>query len=468
MKPPIQVSIDRFENVPLVEQIYRSIRAAIDGGVLAPGARLPSWLDMATQLGVARGTVRAAYEKLSASQLIIASRADGTRVAARPLNAGRAEVPAAGPFPGLHQGVAGGPALFQMGVPAQATFPATLFARLRAQTVRAEAAAAPMYPDPRGEPALRREIAGYLAVARGIECSPSQIIITAGFGSGLGLVLRALGVGARKVWIEEPGFPITRRGLELAGMSLVPVPVDAEGMDIDHGMRRAPDAGLVVVTSGQQAPLGVTLSVERRLRLLDWAKQQGAWVIEDDYLGELQLKGRAAPALASLDRAGRVIHIGSFSKTISPSLRVGFVVVGAELVSRFTEVATCLAPAPGPSVQLAIAAFMREGHYIRHLRRTKRLYAAQRDAVLDCLRGQAASAAGLAILLRLPDGTDDVAIADQSVAAGLAPVPLSVWYTSPSAAKPGLLLGVATAEPGAVERGCERLCRLIERFGGAP
>jgi hypothetical protein len=171
--------------------------------------------------------------------------------------------------------------------------------------------------------------------------------------------------------------------------------VDADGIDIDYGLHHAPDAALVVVTPGQQAPLGSTLSLARRLRLLDWAAQEKVWVVEDDYLGELQLKGRATPALASLDRVGRVIHIGSFSKTISPALRLGFIVAPLPLASRFEEVAACLAPAPGPSVQLATAAFMREGHYMRHLRRTKRAYAAQRDALLDFGRAPRTS--------RLPD-----------------------------------------------------------------
>src|SRR5258707_9866946 len=151
-------------------------------------------------------------------------------------------------------------------------------------------------------------------------------------------------------------------------------------------MNHARDAALVVITPGQQAALGFTLSLARRLRLLDWAGQEGAWVVEDDYLSELQLKGRATPALASLDRTGRVIHIGSFSKTISPTLRLGFLVAPLPLASRFAEVAACLAPPPGPSVQLAIAEFLREGHYMRHLRRTKRIYAAQRDALIIHLR----------------------------------------------------------------------------------
>src|SRR4029077_2227202 len=188
----------------------------------------------------------------------------------------------------------------------------------------------------------------------------------------------------------------------------------------------APDAALVVVTPGQQAPLGSTLSLARRLRLLDWAAQEKSWVIEDDYLSELQLEGRAAPALASIDRNGRVIHIGSYSKTISPALRLGFLVAPLPLAPPFAEVAACLAPAPGPSVQLATAEFMRDGHYIRHLRRTKRVYAAQGDALLKYLRARAKNVtiAGLAAVLRLPDGASDLSIARETVSLGLAPTPL--------------------------------------------
>ncbi|RVG82732.1 PLP-dependent aminotransferase family protein [Sinorhizobium meliloti] len=466
MDQPLKLELDRSAKTPLAEQIRKGISTAIESGVLAPGARLPSWLDLAAQLGVARGTVRTAYEKLSAAQLIVASRAGGTRVADRPAAIARVEQPPdPGSFLERYLEMTAGPAIFQMGVPALETFPATLFSRIRSQAVRAESSAPAIYPDPRGELDLRREIAGYLAVARGIECSPSEVIITGGFASGLGLTLRVLGLEGRKAWMEDPGFPFTRRGLELARLSLAPIPIDADGIDVDHGIHHAPDAALVVVTPGQQAPLGPTLSLARRLRLLDWAAQTQAWVIEDDYLSELQLNGRAAPALASLDRAGRVVHIGSFSKTISPALRLGFLVAPPALASCFAEVAACLAPPPGPALQLATAEFMRDGHYMRHLRRTKRVYSAQRDALLECLpHAGEAGVAGLAVLLRLPDGAPDVAIARETLAFGMAPAPLSVWYASPNSARSGLLLGLATAPQRQLARSCDRLLGIIRRF----
>jgi GntR family transcriptional regulator / MocR family aminotransferase len=469
MNQPLNLNIDRTTKIPLAEQIRRGVTKAIEGGVLEPGARLPSWQDLAAQLGVARGTVRTAYGKLAAAQLIEASRATGTHVAQRPHAVAQGEQQLdAGSFMQIYLEMTQGPAFFQMGVPAIESFPATLFARIRAHAVRAETSAPPLYPDPRGELELRREIAGYLAVARGINCAPSQVIITAGFGAGLGLALSVLGLHGHTAWVENPGFPWSRKGLELAHLSIAPIPVDADGIDIDHGLRRHPDAKLVVLTPGQQAPLGPTLSLERRLRLLEWAAANRVWVIEDDYLSELQLAGRAAPALASLDRDGRVIHIGSFSKTISPTVRLGFLVAPVELISRFAEVAACLAPPPGPAVQLATAEFIHEGHYMRHLRRTKRAYSAKRQALLDCLQASVGTdrvaAPGLAVLLKLPRGTPDLAIAREVAAFGMSPSPLSAWYVSRDGAESGLLLGVATAPTRNLARSCERLFEVIHRF----
>lgn len=469
MTKPLNLSVDRSARAPLAEQIRHGIATAIEGGVLEPGARLPSWQDLAAQLGVARGTVRTAYEKLEAAQLIVASRAAGTRVAARPRAAAKSgQRPDAGSFLEIYREMTRGPAFFQMGVPATETFPAKLIARIRANAVRSEASAAPLYPDPRGEAGLRREIAGYLAVARGIGCSPAQIIVTGGYSAGLGLTLRVLGLEGEKAWIEDPGFPFARKGLEVARLSLASIPVDADGIDIDYGLRHAVAAKLVVVTPGQQAPLGPTLSLERRLRLLDWAAASGAWVIEDDYLSELRLGGRAAPALASLDRTGRVIHLGSFSKTISPALRLGFIVAPINLLARFAEAAACLAPPPGPSVQLAIAEFMHEGHYLRHLRRLKRAYAAKREALLAELRphfdADYVTATGLAVLLRLPDGAPDLVIARALLAFGMSPGPLSTWYASAETSRSGLLLGVATSPTKELAKSCTRLVDIIRRL----
>src|SRR5262245_44910232 len=388
---PLPIQVDRARRTPLAVQIYGAIRETIETGRLDAGARLPSWRDLAAQLGVSRGTVRVAYERLINEQFAIGMGGAGTRVAERPSRSSTPDwSPEAPPLPELFQAFGAAPLTFRMGVPAQDAFPFKLWSRILTREARRAALAPVVYPDPRGEPDLRKEVAAYLGIARGIPCTPSQVLVTAGFSSALGLAVRGVQVEGKKAWMEDPGFPLTRIALGVAGMTVTAVPVDAEGLDVAAGVPSAAEAELAVVTPGQQAPLGMTMSFPRRLALLAWARRNGAYIIEDDYLSELQLKGRAAPALASLDHGGRVLHIGSFSKTISPALRLGFLVVPPELARRFGDLAGCLAPAPAVAVPGAVAEFLRDGHYLRHLRHMKRLYAARREVLLRCL-GEVAS-----------------------------------------------------------------------------
>jgi GntR family transcriptional regulator/MocR family aminotransferase len=355
-----------------------------------------------------------------------------------------------------------------MGVPAHDGFPVQPWTRAVVRAARADAAMPASYPDACGVLELRAQIAGYLALARGIRCVPEQITITRGYRDGLNLAIRALDLQGRSAWMEDPGYFITRAGLALAGMKPIAIPVDGHGVHVQHGVAIAPDAAIAVVTAGQQAPLGVTLSSDRRQALVRWARRSGAWIIEDDYLSELQLQGRAAPALMAMEHASRVIYAGTFSKTIGPSLGVGFVVAPPALAARFVEVAECLAPAPGVVVQLALAEFLREGHYLRHLRRMKRLYAARRDALLGHLAGMSGveAMAGLAVMLRLPPGSDDAAIARKAQAYGLAPGVLSTWYATHAGRAPGLLLGVTNLVEPEIQHACDRLKALVAPLHG--
>src|ERR1700743_861753 len=434
----LPIKLDRARKTPLGAQIYSAIREGIENGQLGAGARLPSWQDMAAQLGVSRGTVRVAYERLIAEQFAIGLGPAGTRVVERqPPSSTPNRSPEAPLLPDLFYEFGSAPMVFQMGVPSQDAFPFKLWSRILAREPRRAAAGPVTYPDPRGDPELRKEIVSYLGLARGIRCNSSQVLVTSGFSGALGLAIRGLQLERTEAWIEDPGFPLTRFALGLAGMHVTAVPVDAEGLDVATGVQTAAGAKLAVVTPGQQAPLGMTMSLPRRLALLGWARRNDAWIIEDDYLSELQLKGRAAPALASLDHGGRGVHIGSFSKTISPALRLGFMVVPPELRRQFGELAACLAPAPAAGVQRAVAVFLRDGHYLRHLRRMKRLYAAQRETLLRCLgeiapnsiKGRAS--AGLAVVILLPKSASDVDIASRALEFGLGPRPLSTWYVQP-------------------------------------
>ncbi len=462
----LPIQLDRDRRTPLAAQIYCAIRDGIENGRLASGARLPSWRDLAAQLGVSRGTVRVAYERLITEQFAIGLGPAGTRVAERP---SRSSMPDPSPearlLPDLFYEFGSAPRAFQMGVPSQDAFPFKLWSRILTRETRLAAAGPVTYPDPRGDPELRKQVVAYLGLARGIRCSASQVLITGGFSGALGLAIQGLQVGRTAAWIEDPSFPLTRTALGLAGMRVTAVPVDAEGLDVAAAIKTAGAAALAVVTPGQQAPLGMTMSLPRRLALIDWARRNGAWIIEDDYLSELQLKGRAAPALASLDHGGRVLHIGSFSKTISPALRLGFMVVPPELSRSFGELAACLAPAPAAAVQRAVAEFLREGCYLRHLRRTKRLYAARRESLLRCLGEMASDAikvqatAGLAVILSLPEFASDVDIASRALQFGLAPAPLSPWYMQPSQQQ-GLLLGVTNLNERRLAADCRRLLDL--------
>ncbi|QHM71115.1 HTH-type transcriptional regulatory protein GabR [Mixta intestinalis] len=467
MRKKLALTIDRKTKVPISEQIRRGITEAIREGVLLPGTRLPSWIDLAVQLGVSRGTVKTAYDRLFDEQLVVTSRSRGTSIAEHlPANMVCPVSPEPLPASEMYQEYWSPAGVFQMGVPADDAFPVPLFSRLFAAAARETMSSSHHYGDPRGESALRREIAGLLVLSRGIKCHPSQIFITAGFTGALGLILHALSLSGQKAWVENPGFPPARRALELAGLTIVPVSVDAEGINTEHGIRLAPEAALALVTPGQQAPLGMTLSRTRRNQLLAWAHQNSSWILEDDYLGELQLNRRAAPALASQDTSGRVIHIGSFSKTISPKLRLGFVVVPHSLIDVVADVAACLSPAPDPALQMATRAFLNEGHFLRHLRKMKKIYGIRSIELAKILQqaGYRPEINGLSVLLPLAENVSDRAIARHAYHYNLAPSPLSGWYLPGIPARSGLLLGISGKHDATLEQACEQLDSLIRKF----
>lgn len=367
------ISLDR--SAPIQAQIYDRIRAAIAEGRLAAGERLPSARSLAAQLGVARGTVDAAYARLAGEGSVQGRGAGGTVVmpGLLPAAAGRPAVPAP-----VAEGV---PGPFRMGVPALDVFPRTLWARLVTRAVRRVGPAGLAYHPAAGVPALREAIAAYLAVARGVACQPGQVIVTAGYQGALDLACRLLLRAGDAVWVEDPGYAFARAALEAAGARLVPVPVDGEGLAVEAGAAAAPGARLAVVTPTHQSPLGVTLSGARRRALLDWAGRAGAWVVEDDYDSEFHHAGRRPPALMSADGAGRVLLAGSFTKTLFPSLRLGYLVVPPGLAGA----AERLQHGVGTLMQEVVAALMAEGHFARHLRRMRGVYAARRAALAAAL-----------------------------------------------------------------------------------
>lgn len=441
------LALDRRLAVPLYRQLYERIRAAILAGRLPPGTRLPATRSLAAQLAASRATVQLAYELLATEGYVTGRAAAGTTVArlAGPTAAAPSSRP---PAPAALAGGQGdGPPLpFQVGLPALDAFPRKLWSRLAARRARGLAEAALSYQPPAGHPALRRAIQRYLAVARGIDCELEQLLITTGFQGAIGLLAAALLRPGESVWVEDPGYFMARDALALAGARPVPVPVDGEGLDVAAGRALAPRARLALVTPAHQFPLGHTLSLPRRLALLAWAEAAGAWIVEDDYDGEFHYAGRPPPALKSLDRAGRVIHAGTFGKVLFPGLRLGYLVLPETLVEPLLRARRLLAPLAAALDQATAADFLEEGHLARHVRRMRRLYGERRAALAGALTAAFGPRlaveprpGGMHLLARPLLGAGDVELARRAAAAGLAVEPLSRLAAAPVA--PGLLLG---------------------------
>lgn len=458
---------------PVYRQIYQRLKDAILAGRLPPGARLPSARGLAAELQLARGTVEAAYQLLSGEGYAVGRGPAGTivnpslspRPAGKPVP--RPSALRAGPgIPGPEIEMT--PPLFRMGLPALDAFPRKTWSRLVARCARSVSAPGLAYPNPSGRGTLRHAIAAHLNVARGIACTPEQVFITAGYQGALGLITHLLLTPGDEAWIEEPGYFFARDAFKLAGAKLVPVPVDEDGIDVEAGLRRARRARFAVVTPSHQFPTGAALSLSRRLALLKWAAAEDAWIIEDDYDGELRYRGRPLPALKSLDKSGRVIHAGTFSKVLFPGLRTGYLVVPDSLVERFARAAALLHPAPSHLDQAVIAAFMAEGHFARHIKRMRQLYQSRRDALAEALErtlGDVLEArppvGGMHFLARLPAGTDDRALAARAAARGLAPEPFSRSFAQRPTA-PGLLLGFTNIPEDAALTAARRLKSVME------
>jgi len=304
-----------------------------------------------------------------------------------------------------------------------------------------------------------------VGLSRGGACAPEQVLITNGYQAAIDLIARTLLRPGDAVWHEEPGYVFARRALVAAGARVVPVAVDAEGMTVALGIAAAPRARLIVTTPAHQSPLCVSQSLSRRLQVLEWARKREAWIVEDDYDGEFHYGGRPLPALKSLDRHERVIYAGSFSKTLLPQLRLGYVVAPRELVGPLTEAAMVRSAAPGLLVQDAVAALIDSGQFARHLHRMRRLYAERRAALAEGLVqsfGDVLSVemqnGGMHLLARLTEAHDDVRIARSAAEAGLAVHALSETYMG-TARQRGLLLGF-TNVPVSRSR---VLCRALHR-----
>jgi GntR family transcriptional regulator/MocR family aminotransferase len=463
----IPIALDPADTGALFQQIANRMRAAVVAGTLAPGTRLPSSRALSAQLGVARGTVDAAYAVLSGEGAVETRGASGTivsrQVGARPeapvqptlFTASDKAAPAPAPLP------------FRMGLPALDAFPRKLWSGLTVRTARALQTNDLNYPDPAGYLPLRQAIATYLGVSRGIACRPEQVLITAGFQGALALVRHALLRHGDPVWVEDPGYLQARHALEASGAKLVPVRVDREGLRVSAGISAAPRARMAVVTPTHQCPLGVSLSLPRRLALLAWAADANAWVLEDDYDSEFRYTGHTLPALKNLDRADRVLFAGSFSKVLYPALRLGYLIVPEELSDAFQR-ASRLTTAGLPILEQRVTAvFIERGHFARHIRRMRALYADRRSALAAALADAFGDrvtieleAGGMHLLARFPDAANDSVLVRRAAKAGLAPTALS-GLTMAHDCGQGLLLNFANLPVVASEDAVGRLAGAV-------
>ncbi len=361
------------------------------------------------------------------------------------------------------------PRPFQLGVPALDAFPLKLWSRLAARRARGLSTGALVYQEPAGYPALRQAIATYARIGRGIECTADNVFVTPGFQGALGLIVHALAVRGDTAWVEDPGYPLARQALAFAGLRVAPIGVDGDGIEANSGLRQAPDARLAVVTPANQMPLGVSLSLPRRLALLAWAAEREGWVIEDDYDGEYRYVGRPLPALKSLDVAGRVLYAGTFSKVLFPGLRLGYVVVPDAVVDRFSRACQLLQPIGNVVIQGTIADFIDEGHFARHIRRMRGLYrerlAALRTALSDTFGDELRVEerfGGMHIVARLAPDRDDREVARHAAAHGLAPGALSTFAVGRST-PPALVLGFSNLPAEQAAECVRRLYRAIRR-----
>lgn len=459
--------LDPASKEPIYRQIYWRFRSAISDGALTPGERIPAARALAKELGLARGTIDTAYSLLTAEGYIQARGQAGT-VVAPGINV-RAPSSAAERTVENTSIRHKAPILpFQMALPALDAFPRKIWAQIGARCVRATQVTDMANPSVYGLESLRIAIATYLQVARGITCAPSQVFITSGYRNSLTLIAHTLLKPGDRVLVEDPGYLPTRQLLTHLQIETVPVPVDQDGMQVAQAVNNAMGARAAVVTPAHQSPLCVSLSLPRRLELLEWASREQAWIVEDDYDGEYRYVSRPLPALKSLDRDGRVLYAGTFSKVLFPGIRLSYLVVPPAQVERFEHVGqTFLGNCP-ELTQAIVATFLTEGHFARHIQRMRKLYGERREATargLKAVLGERiridAQPGGMHLILRLTDQPSDRTLVERLQQAGIYAEALSD-FSIRGQTDSALLLGFANIDSQATaERLGQRILELL-------
>ena len=482
--PMPALTLDGDDPTPLYRQIYFGVRGAILEGRLRPGARLPASRALAKDLAVSRNTVTLAFDQLAAEGYVEARVGAGSFVPAHlpddqvRSKEGRQDQCSLAPAPKLQPssrakqliamtGPTSSRRPFSPGLPEVDRFPFKEWARLLGRHWRRPARSYLTGGGPGGDPRLCAAIADHLATARAVFCRPEQVIVTSGSRQALDLAARVLIDPGDAVWIEEPGYWPTAAVLGAAGAKLLPIDVDEEGLSVAKALRQGSTPRLICTSPSHQYPLGVTMSLARRLELLDAARLSGSFVLEDDYDSEYRYAGRPLAALQGLDQDGRVIYLGTFSKVMFPGVRLGYMVAPDHLLDTFLKVRSLIDAHPSSIAQAALADFIEEGHFAGHIRRMRPLYTERQAALIDALRPLedriylTPSSAGMHLVARLAEREDDQAIEKAAMAAGIEVPALSRYFHGP-ATRSGLVFGYAGVDQETMERTANALIRSVE------
>lgn len=485
--PFAAIHLEAQSETPLYRQLYNKIQQAILTGQLPGGTRLPASRVLAAELAVSRNTVITAFEQLLAEGYLEGKIGAGTYVARvlpddllkvqakpltecqknqhknRPLSRQSEFYKALAVNRGLRPNLL---TAFRPGLAAVNEFPFDIWSQLTHKRWQEPSRDLLGYGEVAGYRPLREAIASYLWAMRGVRCTVEQVIVVAGSQQAIDLTARVLLNPGDTVWLEDPGYMGARTILQAVGANIIPVPVDREGLDIEAGAASGPDAHLIYITPSHQYPLGVTMSLSRRLALLDWANRAGAWVLEDDYDSEFRYASRPLAALQGLDTERRVIYMGTFSKVLFPSLRLAYLVVPPDLVEAFQAV---IFDSAVPTLEQAVMTdFMNEGHFARHIRRMRTLYAERQKFLLEQIKQKLAGVvkaepteAGLHLIGWLPSNSSDQKVAQRAQALNIVAPALSS-YSLKICQPPGLLLGYAGFDNQETAKGINLLAKALQ------
>lgn len=479
--PLAVITLNLASDVPLYQQVYECLAQAILTGQLEPGLRLPSTRELASTLGVSRNTIVTAFDQLLAEGYLVAEVGSGTYVAytlpedlltiheptspTPPTFSAKRGLSKRGMLLAITQASVSRKTnpdyVFAHGVPAIDEFPFELWTKLEARRYR-HGGRLFQYGQAAGYLPLREAIATYLKASRAVHCDPQQVIICGGSQQALDLIARLLLDAGDTVWLEDPGYLGARGAFQAAGAKIAPLPVDAEGLVIPHDNRQK--VRLVYVTPSHQFPIGVTMSLARRLTLLG---RVHAWIIEDDYDSEYRYTGRPIPALQGLDSDGKVIYLGTFSKVLFPALRIGYLVVPPDMVDAFTNAQALINRGVSPILQAALTDFIQEGHLARHIRRMRVFYEERQAVFIEAAQRElggflelGAMDTGMHTVGWLPLQMSDVAMARRAETYGIETLPLSDYSLRPLE-RGGLVLGYAAATPANIRHGMKRLAEAL-------